>query len=376
MGGKPLAVTAGALTLLLAYAPRAAMPYLLPPYLMTVGIERESFAVMQNTQLLVWGLSAVLAGLLADRGHAKLVVAPSAFLYALGLTLLATASTSTTVILGGGVLAGIGLGGTTFPVIFSALSGCQTRWTFAIVTAAAALAALVFTPAIQGLLIGTGARTTLLVLAAAVAFIMPLALFLPSPQRPAPAPNWIKGRGLSLAVLLAGAVSSGFQTGLVTATLGVTLSDHGLHVEIIVAALLLLNLFNVAGTALTATGAPFRRLSLVFLLRAAALAALLWLPLTPVIVLGAASVAGFVWLAALPLAVAGADRLYGTRSIGLLTGLIVCGWQAGAYVAVLFAVDTYGWWGNYDRAFQIALALALAMALGHIIAHHRTHQTR
>jgi hypothetical protein len=111
-------------------------------------------------------------------------------------------------------------------------------------------------------------------------------------------------------------------------------------------------------------------------LRAAALAALLWLPLTPVIVLGAASVAGFVWLAALPLAVAGADRLYGTRSIGLLTGLIVCGWQAGAYVAVLFAVDTYGWWGNYDRAFQIALALALAMALGHIIAHHRTHQTR
>lgn len=376
MGGKPLAVTAGALMLFLAFAPRAAMPYLLPPYLMAVGIERESFALMQNVQLLVWGVSAILAGLLADRGHARLVAALAALLYASGLVLLATASHSSAVILGGGVLAGIGLGGTTFPVVFATLAGGPVRRSLAIVTAAAALSALFVTPAVQGVLIEAGARATLLALAAGVALIAPLALLLSPPSSHPPAPETIKGRSLILAILVAGAAVSGFQTGLFSATLGVTLSDHGLAVEVIVTALLLLNLFNVAGAALTVTGAPLRRLSLVFLLRAIAFAALLWLPLTPVVVLGAASVAGLVWFAALPLAIAAISGLYGTRSIGFMTGILVCGWQAGAYAAVLFAVDTYGWWGNYDRAFESALGLALALALGYAAAHRGTHQTR
>lgn len=376
-----MAVTGGALVLLLAYGPRAAMPYLLPSYLMAAGMERETFGAMLTVQSLVWGVSAILFGVAADRGRARAVLVFSALLYAAGLATLATASSAFAVLLGGGVLAGLGLGGVTFAVVFPALARDgregENRVAFALATAGAAASALVFVPAVQALLVATDARATLLALAAAVALIAPLALLMPRREA---APAEKSGGGsrsllvLVVSVLTVGSLAGGFQTGLVSATLGVTLADAGLGVETAVGAVLLLNLFNVFGAASSAL--PVRRpspasmLALVFLLRAAAFAAVLALPMSGGLAFGFAALIGLTWLAALPLSVRVATGLSGTRHVGLVTGLMILGWQAGAAGAVAFAVDTYGWWGHYRRGWEISLLFGILMALAHFAIAH------
>lgn len=376
MKGRTIAATGGALALLLAYGPRAAMPYLLPSYLMAAGIDRETFGAMLTVQSLAWGFSAILFGLMADRGHARAVLAFSALLYAAGLTLLASASSAFAVLLGGGALAGVGLGGTTFAVVFPALArngpGRKVMAAFALATAGAAAAPLVFVPAVQTVLIAAGARPALLALAAAVALIAPLALLLPKTAGPQAERSEGSGRGLTLiavGVLAAGSLAGGFQTGLVSSTLGVTLADTGLGVGIAVAAILVLNLFNLFGAACGTLPrdrpAPAALLALVFLLRAAAFAAVLVLPMSAALAFGFAALIGLTWLVALPLSVRAASAFSGGRGLGALTGLLLLGWQAGAAGAVAFAVETYGWWGHYRRGWEIALALGLVMAVLH-----------
>lgn len=388
-GGRARAVTAGALMLLLAYGPRAAMPYVMPSYLMATGIDREIFSTMLTTQSLVWGFSGILFGAMADQGHGRRIAMASALIYAFGLVLLAVATSPVAIFLGGGVLCGIGLGGATFTVAFAALSNAKSlhgftgndlRRSLAIITSAAATSALIFTPALQVLLLSAGAQAALLGLAASVAAIAPLALFLPGERQDTPPPAQVKGRGLRFALLFTGAMVSGFQTGFVSATLGVTLADLGLAVGTIVSAFLVLNLFNVFG-AMFAGGFALQRsadagLATAFTIRAVAFAAMLTLPGSTELAIGFAALAGLAWFVSLPLAAEAAAGLYGLQRIGLLTGLLFLGWQVGSIIAIVFAIDTYGWWGHYNRGHAIGLGLAVAFALLHLIVARRTHQPR
>lgn len=382
MGHRVRTITASALVLFLAYGPRAAMPYLLPGYLMATGFDRETFSTLLTVQTLAWGLSALLFGFLADRGHARPVLAGSALVYAAGLALLAIAGTSAVALIGGGVMAGIGLGGTSVAVLFPVLAdGCDNparyRARFAFATAGAALAPLAFIPVVQTLLINFDARIAIAVLALITALIAPLSFTLPKTGRrrlaaAAPLP-W-----LVPAVLLIGALGSGFQTGLVSSTFGVTVADAGLGVATAIIAILMLNLFNGLGTLATAwkKPSPAMALALLFLLRAAAFAAVLALPASVPLALGFATASGFAWLAALPLAAAIVAGFAGTRHLGLITGLILSGWQAGSFIATLFAIETYGWWGHYRRGWEISLCLGLLLALAHAALAHLAAEPR
>ena len=78
---------------------------------------RENFAFALAIQNLVWGVSGVFAGMLADRFGAFRVIVVGSMLYALGLVGMAHANTLLLFTLSTGVLIGMAQAGTTYAVI-------------------------------------------------------------------------------------------------------------------------------------------------------------------------------------------------------------------------------------------------------------------
>jgi len=132
--GAVPALVCGSLILLLSLGIRHGFGLFLKPVSADLGWGRETFAFAIALQNLVWGISQPVTGLLADRFGAPKLVALGAGLYAAGLVVMATAADPSIFVLGTGVLIGLGLSGTTFPVIFGRSagwwprSGARWRW--------------------------------------------------------------------------------------------------------------------------------------------------------------------------------------------------------------------------------------------------------
>ncbi|MCR6628967.1 MAG: MFS transporter [Magnetospirillum sp.] len=94
----------------------------LQPVSMAGGWGREVFAFAIALQNLVWGISQPFAGLIADRIGAGKAVIAGTILYALGLLVMAHPAGQTVFILGAGVLVGLGLAGTTYPLVLGAVT--------------------------------------------------------------------------------------------------------------------------------------------------------------------------------------------------------------------------------------------------------------
>ena len=120
--GAVVALVCGSLILLVSLGVRHTFGLFLQPVTMDQGWGRETFAFAIALQNLVWGASQPFTGVIADRYGAKPVVAAGAVLYGLGLYTMSQVAGETVFILGAGILIGLGLSGTTFPVIFGAIS--------------------------------------------------------------------------------------------------------------------------------------------------------------------------------------------------------------------------------------------------------------
>ena len=120
--GAEVALVCVSLILLISLGVRHAFGLFLQPVSMDQGWGRETFAFAIALQNLVWGVSQPFTGMLSDRFGAKPVVAIGAVLYGAGLWTMSVVGGEGVFILGAGVLIGLGLSGTTFPVIFAAIS--------------------------------------------------------------------------------------------------------------------------------------------------------------------------------------------------------------------------------------------------------------
>jgi len=112
----------GALALSVSLGIRHAFGLFLHPMSFDLGWGRETFALAIATQNLVWGLAQPFTGRLADRHGAGWIVLGGALLYVMGLYLMSQAATEWSLLISAGLLIGLGLSGTTFPVIFGVIS--------------------------------------------------------------------------------------------------------------------------------------------------------------------------------------------------------------------------------------------------------------
>ena len=345
------------------------------------GWGRQTFALAMAIQNLSWGLFGVFAGMLADRFGAFRVLTMGAILYALGLAGMALAPTPLLFALTCGVLIGAAQAGTTSAVIYGVLgrqiSAEKRSWAMGVAAAAGSFGQFLMLP-FEGLLLAQlGWQNALLVLAAMVLLIVPLAFGLREPGFHGSAPiQRTQSAGHAFAealrypsflLLTAGYFVCGFQVVFIGVHMPSYLRDHGFSPQVASTALALIGLFNVFGT--YAAGSLGQRmakrhiLAFIYLARAVAISLFLLAPLSVLSVYLFSAVIGLLWLSTVPVTNAAVAQIFGVQHLSMLSGFVFFSHQIGSFLGVWLGGYLYDVSGSYDIVWYLAIVLGVAAAL-------------
>ncbi|WP_109118338.1 MFS transporter [Azospirillum sp. TSO22-1] len=378
---SPAAVlVAASVILALSLGVRHAFGLFLQPVSMDGGWGREVFAFAIALQNLVWGAAQPFAGMAADRIGAGRMIVAGTVLYVAGLLVMAQPQGPLTFILGAGVLVGLGLSGTTYPLVLGAVSRAvppeRRSLALGIAMAGAAFGQFLMLPgALLGIdLLGwSGALVALsIVTAAMVPFSVPLF------ERPAESARAVHDttagtairaalahRGFQLLAL--GFFVCGFQVVFIATHLPAFLTDKGLPFETGSTVLALIGLFNIAGAYVAGLwGGRYRKptlLAWLYLARAVIIAAFAFLPVSVWSAYAFGAVMGLFWLSTAPLTNGTISDLFGVRNISMLGGVVFFAHQLGAFLGGWIGGVLYDRLGSYDGAWLLAIGLSLVAAM-------------
>jgi len=353
----------------------------LQPVSMDGGWGREVFAFAIALQNLVWGIAQPFAGMAADRfGAGKVIVAGTA-LYILGLVVMAQPAGSTAFVLGAGILVGLGLSGTTYPLVLGAVtrSVAPERRSLAmgIAMGGAAFGQFIMLPGALGGIEILGWPGALIAMSILGATMIPLSIPLFERGGAAPALESLEvtaGAAVraalgnrSFQLLALGFFVCGFQVVFIATHLPAFLTDKGLPVEAGSTVLALIGLLNIAGTYYAGLwGGRYRKpmlLSWLYLARAIIIAAFAFLPVTTWSAYAFGAVMGLFWLSTVPLTNGTIADLFGVRNMSMLGGVVFFAHQLGAFLGGWVGGVLYDRLGSYDGAWGLAIGLSLIAAL-------------
>jgi len=185
-------VISGCLIAMLAFGPRSSLGFFLTPISQEFHWGREVFSMAFAIQNLLWGIGQPFAGGVADRFGANRVIIAGAMFYALGLALMARATTPSTLDLSAGVLIGLGLSGCSFNLVIGAFGKLlPEQWrslAFGAGTAAGSFGQFLYSPIGVALMDKFGWQTALTIFAGVTMLIVPLAIALATPRAIAASP--------------------------------------------------------------------------------------------------------------------------------------------------------------------------------------------
>jgi len=370
----------GALIVTLSMGIRHGFGLWLQPITQEQGWTRQTFSFAIAIQNLSWGVMGVFAGMLADKLGAFRVLLIGAALYAVGLAGMALSPTPLLFAMTAGVLIGAAQAGTTYAVVYGVIGrqipAERRSWAMGVAAAAGSFGQFLMVP-IEGQLIASfGWHTALLVLAALVLLIMPLAFGLREPRQASTAVRREQTilqavgeafRYPSFGLLMAGYFVCGFQVVFIGVHMPSYLRDKGLSPEVASYALALIGLFNVFGTytagVLGQRLAKRKILAAIYLGRAIAIAVFLLVPLSPLSVYVFAAVIGSLWLSTVPVTNALVAQIFGVAHLSMLSGFIFLGHQVGSFMGVWLGGYLYDRNGSYDIVWYISIALGVGAAL-------------
>ncbi len=353
----------------------------LQPITQSQGWTRETFAFAIALQNLVWGVSGIFAGMLADRFGAFRVVAAGAVLYALGLVGMANASTPLMFTVTAGVLIGMAQAGTTYAVIYGVIgrnvSAEKRSWAMGVAAAAGSFGQFLMVPTEGFLISSMGWQGALMMLGVASLMIVPLAWGLREPGLAASHAVQREQTILqafteafkypSFQLLMAGYFVCGFQVVFIGVHMPSYLKDKGLSPQVASYALALIGLFNVFGTyAAGVLGQKLQKkniLAFIYLSRAIAISVFLLVPLTPLSVYIFSSVMGLLWLSTVPPTNATVAQIFGVAHLSMLSGFVFFSHQIGSFMGVWLGGYLYDRTGSYNIVWYIAIALGVLAAL-------------
>lgn len=378
--GAVVALVCGSLILLVSLGVRHTFGLFLQPVTMDQGWGRETFAFAIALQNLVWGASQPFTGVIADRYGAKPVVAAGAVLYGLGLYAMSQVAGETVFILGAGVLIGLGLSGTTFPVIFGAISRLvapqQRSLAMGITMSVGSFGQFAMLPLSLGLITVFEWQTALIILAGLTLAMLPLALGIRNmPAKPASVEEDVTfSRALRDAfgtrdfwLLSLGFFACGFQVVFIAIHLPAFLADEGIGNGVATTVLALIGLVNIAGTYYAGLwGGRHRKpmlLSWIYLGRAVVIAAFVLLPVTSTTAYIFGALMGLFWLSTVPLTNGTIAAVWGVKHMSMLGGIVFFAHQLGSFAGGWMGGWLYDQTGSYDLAWTIAIALSLIAAV-------------
>ncbi|MBB5204935.1 MFS family permease [Inhella inkyongensis] len=371
----------------MALGTRHAQGLFMLPLLGERGWGRETFALAQGLQTLVWGALQPLTGWLADRYGAARVIATGCVVYAAGLLLEATATSPAHLALGAGLLTGLGLTATTFATIYSALSravepaqrGAALGWAGGL----AGFFQFLLVPLAHSGIAAWGWSAALQALAA-----MALGCALAGMQvrdRPGEAATLDQSLGALLRTALtqrdfwllnAGFMACGFQLAFLGVHLPAYLRDAGLGPQAGVHAMALIALANAIGIYYAGRlGERYRRshlLSALYALRSLAMLLFISLPLSLSTLYVFAWVMGLTWLGTVPLTSGVLAQLFGVRYLGTMFGLVFLGHQLGGFLGAWLGGRLFDVSGSYTAMWAIAIGLGVVSSLLHLPIRDRT----
>jgi predicted MFS family arabinose efflux permease len=222
-----------------------------------------------------------------------------------------------------------------------------------------------------------GWQEALLILAAAVLLIAPLAWGLREPGFAGSGPA-VREQSIvqalreafryrSFQLLMAGYFVCGFQVVFIGVHMPSYLKDNGLSPQVAGYALALIGLFNVVGT--YAAGSLGQRmpkryiLAFIYASRSIAITVFLWAPLTPMSVYIFACVMGVLWLSTVPPTNAAVAQIFGVAHLSMLSGFVFFSHQIGSFMGVWLGGYLYDRTGSYDIVWFISIALGVFAAL-------------
>src|SRR5215468_9591924 len=168
----------GCLISMLSFGPRATLGFFLTPQSQANGWGRDVFGFALAIQNILWGLGQPLAGMLADRFGVVRVLCVGAICYAIGLAMMAYATTPLLLDVSAGVFIGLGLAGCSFGIVLAALGKLlPERWralAFGAGTAAGSFGQFLYAPLAVSLIDGIGWQQTLITFGAVMLLVLPL----------------------------------------------------------------------------------------------------------------------------------------------------------------------------------------------------------
>lgn len=353
----------------------------LQPITQSQGWSRETFAFAIAIQNLVWGISGIFAGMVADRFGAFKVIVGGAVLYALGLLGMAHAGTPFLFSATAGVLIGMAQAGTTYAVIYGVIgrnvAADKRSWAMGIAAAAGSFGQFLMVPTEGFLISSLGWKEALMMLGLASLLMVPLAAGLREPGFAGHAASRRQQsifqalseafRYRSFQLLMAGYFVCGFQVVFIGVHMPSYLRDKGLSPQVASYALALIGLFNVFGT--YAAGVLGQRLqkknilAFIYLARAIAISVFLLVPLSPASVYVFSSVMGLLWLSTVPPTNATVAQIFGVAHLSMLSGFVFFSHQIGSFMGVWLGGYLYDRTGSYNLVWYIAIVLGILAAL-------------
>lgn len=379
-----LIIACGCLIAALNFGPRSAMGFFQLPMLAERGWDRTTFALAMAIQNLLWGIGQPVFGALADRFGTWRVLSISAVFYAIGMVMMATAETPTMLHLGGGVLVGLAVAGSSFSIVLAAFARNtppeKRSIVFGIGTAAGSAGMFLFAPISQGLISALGWSDALVWLGILMLVIPVLAIPLAGNSKSGAVlqADFDQTMGAALreafahksyVLLVSGFFVCGFQVAFITAHFPAYIGDIGIAPTYAVLAIAFIGFFNIIGSLASGfIGQSYSKPMLlvwIYLARSVAVTAFLLLPQTPTSVIVFSIVIGLLWLSTVAPTNGLVAIMFGTKYLGMLGGIVFLSHQMGSFLGVWLGGYLYDVFGTYDPVWWLGVALGLFAALVH-----------
>ncbi|GJC30397.1 MFS transporter [Acinetobacter sp. KAM398] len=385
---KPLIymLIGSAIILALSLGVRHAFGLYLVPMSHEFGWGHNVFSLAIAMQNLIWGAVQPITGAFADKYGSKIVVAVGGALYALGLLLMAVSSTGLLLNLSVGLILGLALSATSFPVLLSAVGRAappeKRSLAMGIASAAGSFGQFIMLPSTLLLLQSVGWSGALIVSAILIVLIVPLAWMLKAPMYQNPNASSVSQPALGFKQVLViaknhkpfwflalGFFVCGFQVVFIGIHLPSYLIDHGFNATTGTVFLALVGLFNIVGTYTAGwLGGRYSKphlLMWLYGLRGIAIIAFLILPLSIWTIYAFGIIMGLLWLSTVPLTNGIVANMFGIKYLTMLSGIVFFTHQVGSFFGGWLGGLNHDLTGNYNVIWIVSIALSAFAVLVH-----------
>jgi len=351
----------------------------------SLGITNSEFGLAIGLQMLLWGITGPIFGVIADKYGGHKAISLGFIFYILGIYLLYSGpNTGVFFQINLGLFVGIGLGATAISIPISIVGKhfplSNRTIAMSIVTAVGSFGYFLTPLYTAYSLSNNGWVDTLFIFAIVLLIGFFIAFFVRSPlltqsikkSNEQSTSTALKEafKNKSYILLTSGFFVCGFHITLVGTHVPTYVIDRGLEDWTAATILSLIGLFNIFGSLtsgyLSTKISKKIILSVIYFLRGISIIFFIFLPPSNIssFIFGASF--GFLWLSTVPATSGIVAHVFGTKYLGLLYGIVFLSHQIGSFFGAYLGGLFHDLYGSYDYAWYLAIVLSVFAAIIHL----------